>query len=245
MLHPTWLLVLRPDGEIVEVAAGAPREWIGRPVRDCPVDPRVKTAVAAMVERPASEVWCERAMVKLADVDVEIIMLEAVPLRRVPTSIFELLARTSDALLAQARATEVSLKLVVTALPDTLLIDAEKIAWGVATLVGNALRHLAGAEMDGEKTVRVEAKMVHDGSAVVLSVIDNGPGIPEDRLRTLLRRDPATQRAGGLALVVLNDVMVAHGGRLEIESSTEPRNHGTTVRLFLPVESRLQSLENV
>jgi signal transduction histidine kinase len=30
-------------------------------------------------------------------------------------------------------------------------------------------------------------------------------------------------------------VVVAHGGRVEIESSTDAREHGTTVRIMLPL----------
>jgi hypothetical protein len=52
----------------------------------------------------------------------------------------------------------------------------------------------------------------------------------------LLGRDASPRRAGGgLALVLLEDVVAAHGGRVEIESSTGEHDHGTTVRLVLPI----------
>jgi signal transduction histidine kinase len=71
----------------------------------------------------------------------------------------------------------------------------------------------------------------------VLSVVDNGPGIPRERLEALLQRDTAAGGAGGLALVLLNDVVVAHGGHMEVESSADARDHGTTVRVVLPIDA--------
>ena len=69
---------------------------------------------------------------------------------------------------------------------------------------------------------------------VVISVSDNGPGIPASKLPSLVQRDPDTQRTTGLALLLLHDVVAAHGGRMEIESSTEAKKHGTRVTLHLP-----------
>ena len=42
------------------------------------------------------------------------------------------------------------------------------------------------------------------------------------------------RQSSALALVMLQDVVTAHGGRLHIESTTDRRDHGTTVTLALP-----------
>lgn len=107
-------------------------------------------------------------------------------------------------------------------MPALLHIDGEKIAWGVANLIGSAFRHVASIPST-HKMVRVEARYDSDARRVTVAVHDNGPGIDAEKLRSLLRRDPATNQAGGLALVLLQDVMMAHGGYVMIESSTPCR----------------------
>jgi signal transduction histidine kinase len=137
--------------------------------------------------------------------------------------------------MGQANATGVALDIVIDdGAPKTVLVDGEKIAWGIATVVGGSLRYMAGMPQE-DRRIRVSAAPSRADDCVVLSITDNGPGIPRSRLDTLLRRDARTRRAGGLALVLLHDIVVAHGGRMEVESSTSPHDHGTTVRVFLPL----------
>jgi signal transduction histidine kinase len=171
-----------------------------------------------------------------SDAGTTLSLVGAVPLRRFREPLFDLVARTTELLMAQASATDVSLDIVIhDGAPKTLFVDGEKIAWGIATLVGGALRYMADLPRK-DKHVRVGAALSAERDHVVLSVIDSGPGIPKARLDGLLRRDARTQRAGGLALVLLRDVVVAHGGRMEVESSTDRQGHGTTVRLYLPLQ---------
>jgi signal transduction histidine kinase len=168
---------------------------------------------------------------------VDLVLSGVVPLRRVREPLFELLARTMEMLMAQANATGVSLEVTVDdGVPKSLFIDGEKIAWGIASLVGSALRHMANMPPK-DKRIRVGATLAADKHHVVLSVADNGPAIPRERLEALLQRDPASRRGGGLALILLNDVVAAHGGHIEVESSADAQSHGTTVRVALPIES--------
>jgi signal transduction histidine kinase len=170
-----------------------------------------------------------------ADAGTELSLSGAVPLRRVREPLFALVARTAEMLMAQAKASDVAIEIVIDErAPKSLFVDGEKIAWGIATLVGSALRHMADLPRD-DKKIRVSAALSSEGDHVVLSVTDNGPGMPSARLDTLLRRDAKTGRAGGLALVLLKDVVVAHGGRMEVESFTDAKLHGTKVRLLLPL----------
>jgi signal transduction histidine kinase len=64
--------------------------------------------------------------------------------------------------------------------------------------------------------------------SLLFTVKDNGPGIPPERLRRLLQRD-AWHPAGALALLLVEDIAAAHGGRLQIESDTRPGVHFTSV----------------
>lgn len=76
---------------------------------------------------------------------------------------------------------------------------------------------------------------VNQGSELVIAVQDNGPGIPRDSVARLFKRDGLNVLGTGLALLVISDVCAAHGGRLELTSSTQAPDHGTIVRMTLSV----------
>ena len=69
---------------------------------------------------------------------------------------------------------------------------------------------------------------------LIIEVTDDGPGIPSDKLRPLFQPAPY-QRRIGYALILAREIVEAHGGRVEVESSDDPLSHGTTIRLVLPV----------
>ncbi|WP_394823914.1 sensor histidine kinase [Pendulispora albinea] len=239
MKYERWLIVLRPDGIIMSVSGGAPLAFVGATVEACDVAAPVKEAAAKLLSSATAHAWIEREIVEADGREIELLRTEAMPLRRSMTPLFDLLARTTETLMAQAHSTSVSLRLVVGHdLPQAALLDGEKIAWGIASLVGSALRYVSGKAAQGsaeERKIQVVASVGEHEGEIVLAVIDNGPGIEPQRLEAMLRRDPTTKRAGGLALVLLDDVVAAHGGRMVIESSTSALDHGTTVKLILPV----------
>jgi signal transduction histidine kinase len=91
----------------------------------------------------------------------------------------------------------------------------------------NLLRNSAEA---GARTVRVS---VRGTGPIVLDVADDGPGLPEAVRADLFRAFAASVQGGGsgLGLAIVRDLMVAHGGEIEL-METGPT--GTTFRLTLP-----------
>ena len=93
--------------------------------------------------------------------------------------------------------------------------DDRQLARAVANLLDNAVRHARTAV-----TVTLEA----EGARAVLSVSDDGPGIPAaDRDRVFerfTRLDSARSADGGagLGLAIARDIAVRHGGGLALES---------------------------
>lgn len=49
----------------------------------------------------------------------------------------------------------------------------------------------------------------------------------------LFRRDGLNVRGAGLALLLISDICIAHGGKADVRSSIDRSDHGTTVRLTL------------
>ena len=99
-------------------------------------------------------------------------------------------------------------------------------------LIENAVRHAAG---------RVDITLGEHDREVVLTVDDDGPGIPEaerDRvLQRFVRLDEARSRddgGSGLGLSIVDEVVRAHGGSVLIEES--PLG-GARIQIKLPVQA--------
>ena len=71
-------------------------------------------------------------------------------------------------------------------------------------------------------------------SEVIVEVRDDGPGVSEDTVSRLFKRDSLNVQGAGLALLLISDIMSAHAGRIDVQSSTDRVAHGTRVRLMFP-----------
>ena len=115
--------------------------------------------------------------------------------------------------------------------PVTVTVDPDRLAQAVLNLVVNAVRHTPSGT-----TVEVSARTEADG--VVIEVVDDGPGIPEDLRAEVF--DPfihgGQPGSTGLGLAVVRAVTEAHGGRVQLDTSTS----GTRVGLWLPGHPREQ-----
>src|SRR5271170_3775724 len=113
--------------------------------------------------------------------------MDAIPLNRTPTDLPALLEGTVEALRQQATSVDVSLSIDAAPSLPLVRVDAEKIAWAVATLVGNALRYVRRGTRrlpGGSIRVRIRA----EGNAAVIAVEDDGPGILAEKVENLFRR---------------------------------------------------------
>lgn len=111
--------------------------------------------------------------------------------------------------------------------------DAARLRQVISNLMGNALEH-------GATEGPVELSVASDGSTVVLSVHNEGPPIPPEMLAKifdpLMRHTTPDLAAGrvpgsiGLGLYIVREIVVAHGGTVEVASTEE----GTTFTVRLP-----------
>jgi signal transduction histidine kinase len=226
-----WLVLLRPDGVIESASGGAPVTWLGRHLSDAPDVPDfVRKAGEALLAQTDASTYVRRGRVDVGAVAVEMLLIEALPIRRAHTRINELVMRTMDVFASQAHSVNAELALDITRnVPSTLFIDGEKIAWALATLVGSALRHAQQRDEQPRVTIRVAWNA--DEEALVFEVSDNGHGMSEQHARHLFERDPATGKAAGLALLMVRDVVVWHRGSVEVDSRP---GRGTTLTMKLP-----------
>ncbi len=112
--------------------------------------------------------------------------------------------------------------------------DAARLQQVVSNLMGNALQH-------GSTEEPIDLSVTAEGATVILSVHNEGPPIPPEMRATIF--DPfirhtlpesATQpvsRSIGLGLYIVHEIVVAHGGTVEVASTTQK---GTTFTVRLP-----------
>jgi two-component system sensor histidine kinase PilS (NtrC family) len=97
-------------------------------------------------------------------------------------------------------------------------------------VVWNLVRNAADAAAAGGKHVRVEARRAADQATI--TVEDDGPGIPPDRLTRIFDPFYTTKQKGtGLGLATSHAVVAEHGGRIDLESEV---GKGTKVVVRLP-----------
>lgn len=149
-----------------------------------------------------------------------------------PVDLPALLISIVEKFAPQSNKAGVSVDLSVPASLPTLLADGDRLAQVFTNLIDNALKYTPKGG-----TVTVSAQPEADGMAINIS--DTGSGIPEAEqlfiFRRFYRADPARQggrhQGAGLGLAIANEIIMAHGGRINVQSKT---GAGTTMEVFLP-----------
>jgi len=110
--------------------------------------------------------------------------------------------------------------------------------WGDEQLIGRVLENLIGNAIKFTPeggTVRVTAAYAEAENKLRVWVSDTGPGIPSELQPRLFQKFVTGKTAGrgfGLGLAFCKLVVEAHGGTIEVQSSTDK---GTTFSFTLPV----------
>ncbi len=120
--------------------------------------------------------------------------------------------------------------------PSTkIVLRRGEIMQVISNLIANSIYAMPN---DGTLLISVnDASGAEDG--VVLTVGDNGVGIgPKDLLRVFDAFFTTRTTVGtGIGLFVAKQFVEGHGGQISIESDSESKKHGTTVRVFLPLHT--------
>lgn len=153
------------------------------------------------------------------------------------TDVTELLSASLKPLVEQAARSRIDLRIAKLGDVPRIRVDREKLAWSVTALVGNALRYVAKGEPSGDVGGSVLVHVTRESGAdtVSISVQDDGPGIPAEKLPFLFERRRGAVHADGLALSLVRQIVAAHGGTIEVESRLDPDDHGTSITIALPV----------
>lgn len=126
---------------------------------------------------------------------------------------------------AQAEAAEVNLAGDLDYGVPTVDVDPARMRSAIANVISNAIRHTPPG---GSVRVGVQST----GDQVVISVTDTGEGIPAKLLPRVFERfvKAPSSTGSGLGLAIVHDIVTAHGGKIDIEST---QGVGTSVRTTL------------
>jgi K+-sensing histidine kinase KdpD len=112
--------------------------------------------------------------------------------------------------------------------------DKQLLMRVLGNLVQNSLTHTASS-------VKLNFSAKKDGDGVLLTVADNGPGIPPEYHELIFRKfervkNPSIPRtrSSGLGLAFCKLVIDAHGGRIWVRSAGE--GQGSAFHMYLPVQ---------
>jgi len=108
-------------------------------------------------------------------------------------------------------------------------LDATQMQQVLVNLIKNAMQ-----AMTKEGTLTLQTGEGSEG--VWLSVADSGGGIPQEQINRIFEPFFTTKKKGsGLGLMIVQRIIRAHGGRIELESHV---GRGTTFRIWLPLHER-------
>ena len=118
--------------------------------------------------------------------------------------------------------------------PETIPADAIRLRDQV---LGNLMSNAIKFTPEGGR-IRLSARTAPDNFLVV-EVSDTGSGIPDDQRPHIFDKyyqvgEAARSTGAGLGLAIANDVVEAHGGRIEVESQVD---NGTLFRVWLPARA--------
>jgi len=131
---------------------------------------------------------------------------------------------------------------IVVEIDDEAALRVAAIESRLAQVFRNLIGNAASFSPPGG-TIRLRA--VRDADCVVVSVCDDGPGIPEGKLEAIFdrfyRERPAGEKFGthsGLGLSISEQIVEAHGGEIHVENRKDPdgRVTGACFIVRLPAE---------
>jgi two-component system sensor kinase FixL len=117
-------------------------------------------------------------------------------------------------------------------------VDPVQIQQVVVNLVRNAYEAVKSC-----KGGRIEIATSADEKSVTLTICDNGPGIPEDRVDDLFQAFKTGKRSGmGIGLAISRTIAQTHGGELSVDPGGGGR--GATFVIRLPFQAVARREEN-
>lgn len=154
-------------------------------------------------------------------------------LERIPTDLLKLVERVLERFRAQTKGREIDLRFSTQGDCQMLSLDPGRLEQILGNLLSNALRYAPNGSW-------VETSLDCNRDKVVLSVHDNGPGIPDGSRELIFKRfyraDQSRSRSeggSGLGLAIARQLTEVQGGTLTASNHNEG---GALFKLTFPLE---------
>jgi PAS domain S-box-containing protein len=143
-----------------------------------------------------------------------------------PVSLNEIVEKTLDLLKPELTNRGLAVKTRLARRLPMAPVDATQLQQVLVNLIKNAMQ-----AMTRSGTLTLQTGEAAEG--VWVSVIDTGGGIPQEQINRIFEPFFTTKKKGtGLGLMIVQRIVRAHGGRIEVESHA---GRGTTFRVWLPL----------
>jgi signal transduction histidine kinase len=147
------------------------------------------------------------------------------PLKREPVKLSAVLDSCLELLAPVIEQAGVAVKRTYPSDEGTVDADSAQLRQVFLNLILNAVQAVGNQ-------CSIEVSVMQSGRETRVTVKDNGPGIPPDKLTNVFEPFYTTKPGGtGLGLPIAQRIVAEHGGRLVIESVT---GEGTTATVILP-----------
>jgi signal transduction histidine kinase len=148
-------------------------------------------------------------------------------LHKEPTDVGALVHDAVESFRSQAESTGLSLGAEVADSLPVVEVDPARMRQVIGNLLSNAIRH---TPRDGSVNVAVGS----DQNLLTITVSDTGEGVSPDLLPHIFERfvKGPNSTGSGLGLAIAREIVSAHAGRLEVQSSPQT---GTIATIFLPL----------
>jgi PAS domain S-box-containing protein len=135
------------------------------------------------------------------------------------------------------------IELILDLAPDLppVLADADQLNQVVTNLLINARQAMQATE--APKQVRITSKFLADTGLVLLSIADNGPGVPPNIKSRIFEPFFTTKQAGagtGIGLSLCVNIIEAHGGTLTLHDT---EGGGATFNIRIPASQHVEGYQ--
>ncbi|AWI08216.1 hypothetical protein CKA38_02090 [Ereboglobus luteus] len=193
-------------------------------------EPAMRDALADNIERSDEVLRLLRALMEISEADSGMLKL-----KREQCNVETILRAACDLYADVADARAQTLEVAPFAASLFVSADPIRLRQVIVNLVDNALKYTP----DGGRVVlgaRAETRGAQNGA--LLTVSDNGPGVPEAEQgriwERLYRSDQSRSQTGlGLGLSLVRAIIEAHGGVVSVRNAVPPE-HGAIFEVWLP-----------
>lgn len=125
--------------------------------------------------------------------------------------------------------------------PFQIICDQRQIGQALTNLLQNAIDSFSNGDPAGDQRISVDFRA--EGDMVVITVVDNGKGLPEEERDRLTEPYVTTREKGtGLGLAIVRKIMEDHGGEVLLE---DDESGGAKVSLVLSARVKGKEMEDV